>query len=159
MVEGIDFTLSQVIITALSLSLSHTHTHTHTHTHICKEAVVSLHEFGKHLNYAVVEVREQISQQKIFLSREREKKFQARNTRTYETHNRVARWFIFKQKKSQFGYILEAWNRKCFFFVASTFRLSPLILEEHNPDSFGILFYAWSRAFANLTEAGCSGTP
>jgi hypothetical protein len=46
-----------------------------------------------------------------------------------------------------------------FFFVASTFRLSPLILEEHNPDSFGILFYAWSRAFANLTEAGCSGTP
>jgi hypothetical protein len=35
----------------------------------------------------------------------------------------------------------------------------PSWLEEHDPDSFGILFYARSGAFANLVEAGCSGTP
>jgi hypothetical protein len=38
-------------------------------------------------------------------------------------------------------------------FLSPVFSVShPSYLEEHDPDSFGILYYARSRAFANLAE-------
>jgi hypothetical protein len=53
-----------------------------------------------------------------------------------------------------------AWKRPIMIFLSPVLSVShPSWLEEHDPDSFGILFYARSRASVNLAEAGSSGTP